>query len=832
MQTTLKFSLFSSFVLLATTSFVQAQTLTLVENQKPQAQLVIAQDATQSTRQAAQILQQYIEKSTSAKIALSNKPGTLPAIHIGETAYTKAQGLKPANLDEDGFIIKTVDKNNLVIVGGSDWGTEFGVYDFLERFVGVRWLAPGELFTEIPTHNTITIPHADIQEEPVYLSRQFGAIDYERDASTPKYQTAPWKLLLSNDRWGRFNRLRPRMAFHHNISKALPVSLFGKTHPEFYPMVNGQRYLPANDKDIHWQPNFSAAGIVDATATQIEKYFTSNPHKRSYSLGINDSQKFDQSPETLKKRKELGGLADEYAVWANEVAEKVLAKYPDKYFGFLAYIDLRTPPVNHRYHPHVVPFITYELSRWTDERSRNLAQNLALQWQEKTTSVGWYDYFYGHNYMVPRAFTQAQRDSLRWLAAHNVRYYYGETNLNSGEGPKDWLQSKLLWNPNRNIDPLLNDWYVSAVGKAAAPSLKAYYDLWEKYWIEIMPQSSWYNRDADYMYFRITNYLLDVPQEYITLSDQYFADALRLAEKPIHKTRIEKLHTMWKVYKASIITRQNADLWKTADLQSPTDAIVFLEQNKDTIRVARQRLQLLSDLRNDELYALAIYRLTILDDMRGDEWGSLSLWSLLPWVNRSQEIRSGLQEIAGAKQPTYLRLTGIGKEIKFSGNSAVIATDVLKAADSKTPPLMDNASFEQDSTNWQFGKGSGINQQFHHTGQTSVKIMANETALTRKIPYEAGTYYATFHAYTPQKTGAKASLKFTAVNQLGRQRGRNLPQGTITLHPGKWSSFVVPLTLLPMNVNDTMSLQLTLDVEGLEAGQVIYIDDVELHRVG
>jgi len=157
---------------------------------------------------------------------------------------------------------------------------------------------------------------------------------------------------------------------------------------------------------------------------------------------------------------------------------------------------------------------------------------------------------------------------------------------------------------------------------------------------------------------------------------------------------------------------------------------------------------------------------------------------------------------------------------------------VLKAAADSAQPLMGNASFEQGATDWKLGSGISIDRQFPHSGQVSVKIGANETALTRQIPYEPGTYYATFSALAPQKTAAKATVKFTSVNQVGRQRGRNLPQGTITLHPGKWSSFVVPVTLLPMNVNDTMSLQLTLEVEGLEAGQAIYIDDVELHRVG
>src|SRR5690606_21887367 len=121
-----------------------------------------------------------------------------------------------------------------------------------------------------------------------------------------------------------------------------------------------------------------------------------------------------------------------------------------------------TPPKNVKYNTHAVPYITYELSRWSDPEAREFAQDLAHQWQTSAAQIGWYDYFYGSFYMLPRSFEHAEADALRWLSQNGVKNYYAEDNPNFGEGPKDWVQTKLLWNPHQNVDALINDWCTHA----------------------------------------------------------------------------------------------------------------------------------------------------------------------------------------------------------------------------------------------------------------------------------------------------------------------------------------------------------------------------------
>ena len=82
------------------------------------------------------------------------------------------KGLQP-----EGFVIKT-DGDDLFIVGrdATDTGlqvagTFYGVCEFLERYLGVRWLMEGPVGEVAPKRATIQIVSADIRQEPVLCLR-------------------------------------------------------------------------------------------------------------------------------------------------------------------------------------------------------------------------------------------------------------------------------------------------------------------------------------------------------------------------------------------------------------------------------------------------------------------------------------------------------------------------------------------------------------------------------------------------------------------------------------------------------------------------------------
>ncbi len=91
-------------------------------------------------------------------------------ISVGETDVLEdAIGtIDKTELKEDGFIVKTAGKS-LFIVGANDRGTLYGVYDYLEKAFGVKFLS--EDYTYVPKNNTLTVYKTEIKEIPAFNIR-------------------------------------------------------------------------------------------------------------------------------------------------------------------------------------------------------------------------------------------------------------------------------------------------------------------------------------------------------------------------------------------------------------------------------------------------------------------------------------------------------------------------------------------------------------------------------------------------------------------------------------------------------------------------------------
>jgi hypothetical protein len=789
-----------------------ASAVVIVKDHQPTATIVVDQNADTQIKNAAKTLQTYIQKSTGATLPVSNTPGKSNNINIGETDFTKQHHLNPGNLDQDGFILQGADAKNFAIIGGSDWGTEFGVDDFLERYLDVRWLMPTEIGIDIPKHPTLDIPPTLVRQEPVYLSRQLSPMN-DLDANNPEAQ------------WARFNRARGRIAFHHNMLHLFPVSIFGKTHPEFYPIVDGKRYIPKSDSDVPWQPNLSAPGIVDAAVEQIEKYFQEHPEATSYSLGMNDSNLWDESPASKARRSGkknylgLEDISDDYFTWANAVVAKVLLKYPDKWFGTLAYNGLAEPPTKVKVNPRIVPFITYERMRWEDPKLREAGQQLTERWEKVSPVLGWYDYAYGISYLLPRVYFHRMQKYLSWGASHNVKFHYAELYPNWGTGPKAWVYTKLLWNPNQDVDVLLDDWYTHFAGNKAAPKLKAYYAIWEKFWTVNLYQSKWNWDVGQYLPFnQIPSYLADVPQSYVTQSDQLMHEALQLADTPERKARVEKLNEMWQFYKASIVAYQKANAGM-ADPQNESEAVTFLNNATDVMAQSHKRQELLTAFKKDPLFAGSANWITRIAATSGENWGYSLLWRLLPWVEKSPQIKTQMTQIA-------------------NGTDAVAAKQaqwILKVAAGNPTLASANPSFEDGTKGWDIWDKSTESSDYQK-GNFTVSTMKAQSgthsllvkglgrgALMQSIPYVAGSYFATVHCYIPQNAKAGTiSLQLTAPGTI-------LPSSNIPLQPGQWTSFTLPFTL-PATKAENAQVRLMLLMDGFAPDSEIYIDDAGIYK--
>ena len=117
-------------------SDVELEILLVLREGQPVATVVVDGGASAQVKGAAQLLVDYVECATGARLPLASVlPPEGAAICIGSGA--EWQTPDQADLDADGFDIAFPDESIVVIAGPTDWGTEFGVCEFLERYVGV-----------------------------------------------------------------------------------------------------------------------------------------------------------------------------------------------------------------------------------------------------------------------------------------------------------------------------------------------------------------------------------------------------------------------------------------------------------------------------------------------------------------------------------------------------------------------------------------------------------------------------------------------------------------------------------------------------------------------
>jgi formylglycine-generating enzyme required for sulfatase activity len=804
----------------------------IVDNGIPNARIIIEDNAQLQIENAAYILKDYITESTGATLTVIKTNNTLPPfegvdIYVGNTIFSPVS--LSTDLSEDGFIID-ISGNTIKIIGKTAWGTEFGIYEFLERFVGVRWLIPGPDGTNVPVHSTLTVPECYIKDQPAAFSRSFG------------------NLNEVNQTWARFNRIHSIAWFHHNLVNLFPPATYRNSHPEFYPIINGTRYLPP-DGSYDWQPCFSEPGTVTEAISNIIDYFAANPDEKFYSLGINDSSKFCQCDDCLavvngrKNYINLPDYSDLYYNWCNQIIAGVLAVYPDKWFGCLAYNNVGGAPQSVTLHPRLITFVTYDRMKWIDPTVKAVGHSMSEDWFNAAENLGWYDYLYGRPYCLPRVYFHLAQDYLQYGDSHGVVAQTAELYPNWGEGPKPYIQAKLWWNPYADIDKLLNEWYTSFAGPAAADYIEEYFTIWEEFWTEVIPSTPWfiYNGDRQFLYYNNMLYLGYADGNIdLNYTENLLISAYNACSTDAQRNRVKILQDMFEYYKMSAEAYISGDDVYADSLSGVIDAVDscidvqiavenrwnYVEQNFAT---------------NDLFENIWEYVLLYEDEVQGYDWGMGGLHSSYP--NRTDP--TVLDKLCSLRDNYFLVKDGVNIKIPKSVRHM---SKVIAAAGEGITVFMNalnNTSFENVYTDgngqeqfnsWALHYSEGTMEQTseqHHTGSHSLKCQG----VVEGYPLQAKPcdgprfhYFAVAWIYyePAPSTLVPGEVRLTISVRDGISEVQRC-SSYAKLQSDVWRCVVTPVDLSNKAVEaDTFHLMVSL--LGFAPDDVVYIDDVELYK--
>ena len=460
---------------------IAAVPVPLVEN--GQSRYVIYADAAapKSVRAAAADLQAYIEKVTGARLPLVSQPRE-PMIALGNTPQAAQAGLNADGLPLEGFRI-AVRGQNLFIAGpdsadnartpqgGTSQGTANGVYAFIERFLGVRWLMPGERGDYVPARKTIVLPGTDISDAPFFLNRRVPYIQQEK---RPEVQ-----------RWAARQCLGFSLFLTHGHNWQWATIQDFRAHPDWFSEKDGARMPPAGEYS-----KFCAASdsLAREFADRAIKYFDKNPSATCYSLSPSDGGGWCQCADcnSLYEKDPDGKLSVTTAIIAfyNKIAQWVARKYPQKILAGYVYADYVYPPRKpFQLAPNMflvwAPDFDYGFTLFRPD-VRKSWDGLVPQWGKVTSNISYYD--------LPNsvandlgAINPPGLKILKWLyprlkqARMKGVYVYGNTAWGYA-GPLNYLLAKLAWNPDADVDALFDE-YISLCYAGGGQEIKQLYML-------------------------------------------------------------------------------------------------------------------------------------------------------------------------------------------------------------------------------------------------------------------------------------------------------------------------------------------------------------------
>lgn len=467
----------------------------LVQDGKPQATIVLPKQAGPAVQLAGSELQRYVEAISGAKlpvVAEGEQVEGLP-IYVGGTAVTAA--LVPKQPET---ILIRGDEQRLMVCGGSDRATLWAVYRFLEEALGCRWLAWN--VEDIPHQATLLVPALKIETAPAFNMRVFGASGDRARMWGMKMGMdgfySPAQAPLTGNCFYWPDAIQGCHAYH----QILPPDEYYPQHPEWFPLINGQRFRSSGETG---QLCVTAPGLADEIARRVCEVFAADPNLQVTSISPNDGYGWCECEQCRALDQQLNGgrttrqglageqpfMGDRVFWFANQIAERVGKVYPDKLLLVLAYVNYAEPPDTVKPAPNVVPWLCHyapaDYSRpIQDPTSEANAQFNALlkRWAKTAPHLLFYSYVSKSMWWrLPRPVMHGFATDLKYLYSLGIRRYYCQSSLNDWalDGPLYYVLAKLMWDPKGDPDTIAQDW-ISHMFGGAAPEMTQYYAAAER----------------------------------------------------------------------------------------------------------------------------------------------------------------------------------------------------------------------------------------------------------------------------------------------------------------------------------------------------------------
>jgi hypothetical protein len=540
----------------------------IVENGKSNARIIISENASEEVKFVARELQTYLKKISDAEISIytDTSENHRCRIFVGTYENYDQLGLNKEDLEREGFIIRTVG-HDLVLLGKDDRGTQFAVYTFLERYLGVRWFWPGELGEVVPQEQNIVLGEIDVTENPDFKWRDRGPGGALWGATTgPTEMKAREKLLGVSEEhqaevalWEKRNKWGGMKIYGgHSLGEVFPPEKYAILHPEYYALVDGKRAVPGPDYDYKHEGQICTTNpeVVEVAVQWVRKFFNEHPDYDGVHLTMNDGRGFCECnncrlldtgelvdrpgidlEEMQKSPSKYTVISDRIFTFMNQVAGEVQKTHPGKYVVSMAYSRYTKPPKKIKLHPYVIPqYCLWSAYRHANQDFKNEHYRIAQSWGEIANGTAIYEYHINGSWPgMHRLIMSYIEELLKFLYHEGINLYQTQSGDDFAiNGLNYYVAGKLLWDSSLSGKQILDDFYSKAFDDAA-PAVKRFHSRLQNAWIGATKNG----RDVSCSSLAKTRLLELFTRELIDLCNKDLTDAEQLTENDKIRKRID-----------------------------------------------------------------------------------------------------------------------------------------------------------------------------------------------------------------------------------------------------------------------------------------------------
>lgn len=467
--------------------------LILAKDGKSAFTIVVPSDAGSTNAYAARELQRYLLESTGAKLPIVDeahaKEGRAILVGVGRGATSKLLGQRVKKLGTDGVLIRT-HAGNLVLAGMGDRGTLYSVYCFLERTVGVRFLARD--CTVVPKRAELRVPPTDYAYSPPFIYREELYYDaaYFDFAARLKLNGSNMKQVLGRP-MGAADEVATGVGilpFVHSAAGMVPPSRYFATHPEYFGLVGGKRI----GEVISGQLCYTNPDVLRICTDESLKILKENSGVVSVDISQNDSWPGRSGAcECEKCRaivKEEGAEHGPILRFVNAIADVVAKQYPDKFVDTLAYsYSVATPKITKPLDNVIIRLCHFAcyFHGIEGEELGGEYRSAVDDWVKVAKNV--WVWHYGVNfwsYLAPNPNLAALAKDIRYYRRKGVNGLMLQGDIQSPGGElaevRMYLAAQLMWDPSQ--DPMvLRHEFCRGYYQAAFPDVLAFLALMDQW---------------------------------------------------------------------------------------------------------------------------------------------------------------------------------------------------------------------------------------------------------------------------------------------------------------------------------------------------------------